>query len=442
MKMRKGFLKASLLAMLSSVCVSVNAQTEAAYGAYSPYSVFGIGNIASEGTAFNKSMGGVGTATRNRRYINVANPASVTCIDSSSFMLDFGLLESNKIYRQNLDGNKLKSANNTFNIADFVIAMPVYRSLAFMVGITPFSDLGYDFSSYITDEQIIGNTNNVYFTHYGEGSVYQIFFGVGVEFWKRLSVGAEMLYYFGSLDKVAETTFADASYADITAGSNMLVRAATAKIGVQYDQPLGRNKHLAVGLTYRFGTKMRGTTTEYQYSDQSSVRDTISYYSHPNKDGLKIGDELGIGVSYRNGEKWSVEVDYLRSDWSNSGMDNYEYTGVLTTGFTSSVSQTIRAGFEYVPNRNDIRYYMKRCSYRGGAYYGQDYYKYNGNTINSWGVTVGITLPVYRLYNGLTLGVDYGQKGRLGNDLIRETYITFNIGFNVHDLWFHKPKYD
>ena len=29
-----------------------------AYNSYSPYSVFGIGNIAKEGTAYNKTMGG------------------------------------------------------------------------------------------------------------------------------------------------------------------------------------------------------------------------------------------------------------------------------------------------------------------------------------------------------------------------------------------------
>ena len=71
---------------------------DGAYGSFSPYSIYGIGNISKEGTAFNKSMGGVGIATRNRRFINILNPASLTARDSLSFMADFGLSEGNTVY--------------------------------------------------------------------------------------------------------------------------------------------------------------------------------------------------------------------------------------------------------------------------------------------------------------------------------------------------------
>lgn len=107
------------------------------YGAYSPYSIFGIGDISKEGTAYNKSMGGTGIATRNRRFINYLNPAAVTARDSLAFMADFGLVQKNTIYRQ----GDIKSGNNTFNVYDFVLSFPIYRSSAFMVGITPYSDV-------------------------------------------------------------------------------------------------------------------------------------------------------------------------------------------------------------------------------------------------------------------------------------------------------------
>ena len=166
--------------LVMSVCASAQNGT---YGAYSPYSIYGIGDLSKEGTAYTKSMGGVGIATRNKRFINITNPASVTARDSLSFMADFGLEQSNVVYSQ---GN-LKSAHNTFNIYDFVMSFPIYRSSAFMVGITPFSDVGYDFSSIETDPEIIGNTGNITYDSFGAGSVYQIFAGAGVTFWKRLS---------------------------------------------------------------------------------------------------------------------------------------------------------------------------------------------------------------------------------------------------------------
>ena len=79
------------------VCICAVAQ-EGAHGAYSPYSIYGIGDISKEGTAFNKGMGGTGIATRNKRFINYLNPAAVTARDSLSFMADFGLVQNNTIY--------------------------------------------------------------------------------------------------------------------------------------------------------------------------------------------------------------------------------------------------------------------------------------------------------------------------------------------------------
>ena len=57
-------------------------------------------------------------------------------------------------------------------------------------------------------------------------------------------------------------------------------------------------------------------------------------------------------------------------------------------------------------------------------------------------ITLGITLPVFRWYNGITLGVDIGQRASTKNpDMIRERYANFVIGFNIHDIWFRKVQY-
>ena len=87
------------------------------------------------------------------------------------------------------------------------MSFPIYRSSAFMVGITPFSDVGYDFSSIETDPDIIGNTGNISYDSFGSGSVYQMFVGAGVTFWKKLSIGADAIYYFGNLDKVTNMRY-------------------------------------------------------------------------------------------------------------------------------------------------------------------------------------------------------------------------------------------
>ena len=431
--------KLIILAVFLVVSVCVSAQ-DGTYGAYSPYSVYGIGDISKEGTAYNKSKGGTGIATRNRKFINYLNPAAVTARDSLSFMADFGLVQNNTVFKQ----GDLKSGHNTFNIYDFVLSFPIYRSSAFMVGITPYSDVGYDFSSIETDPDIIGNTGNISYDSYGNGSVYQAFFGAGVTLWKKLSLGAEAIYYFGNLDKITKMDYTDQSYRSLNSGSELTIRGVTGKFGLQYEQELGGDVSMTIGATYRMGTNMKGYSTNFRYATQSSVTDSLRHTVDTlGARGMRFGDEIGVGIAVSGGEKWSAEFNYLRSDWRKSGFDSAP--GFAVSGgsvFSSTVSQSFRAGFEIVPNRNDMRSYLKTCSYRVGAYYDQAYYKLDGNNVNSIGITFGMTLPVFQWHNGITLGVDLGQRSSNRNNMIRERYATFFIGFNIHDLWFRKIQYN
>ena len=44
--------------------------------------------------------------------------------------------------------------------------------------------------------------------------------------------------------------------------------------------------------------------------------------------------------------------------------------------------------------------------------------------------------------NGLTVGVDFGQRGSLSGAMIRERYVNVSVGFNLFDIWFRKYQYD
>lgn len=421
-------------------CNVVKAQ-EGAYSSYSPYSIFGVGDLTRQGTAYSRSMGGIGIATRNNRHINVVNPAAVAARDTLSFMLDFGVTADGRLYSQ----GDVKSAKNLFNISDFVFTVPIYRKSAFMAGITPFSSVGYDFSHDITDPKVLATTGNMNYRSYGEGDIYRVFAGAGATFWNKLSVGAQMIYYFGNIDKTTTMDFASSSYRDIYSGYILNLNAFGGKFGVQYDQALAPGLFLTVGATYRTSARLKGYVTDYKYATISSKSDTLKYNTDTLSRGRasKIASEYGIGVALRRGDKWRLEFDYTRSDWSKSNLDNA--VGFANKGestFSTTFSQSFKAGFEIVPNRNDIRYYMRRCSYRVGAYYDRDYYKLNGHTVNSYGLTFGMTLPVFRWYNGISIGVDLGQRGTKDNNMIRERYAMLVVGFNIHDIWFQKPKYE
>ena len=118
---------------------------------YSPYSVFGIGDLYPQGTTRERAMGGVGIAGRDPRYINLMNPAAISARDTLSFVFDAGMVADNRVFRQ----GDLKSANNTLNINNFSCSFPVYKSFSVLFGLTPYSTVGYDYSYDIPDPDLM-----------------------------------------------------------------------------------------------------------------------------------------------------------------------------------------------------------------------------------------------------------------------------------------------
>ena len=430
-----------LLALVVSA-LPAKGQNEA-YNSYSPYSMYGIGDISKFGTAYNKSMGGVGIATRDKRNINILNPAAVTEREVQSFMMDFSLEQGNRYYAQ----HDMHSSNNTFNINSIIISFPIYKALAMYGGLTPYSDIGYKITSWETDKEIIANTGSILNTVQGYGGMSKAFFGAGMTLFKGFSAGAEFDYMFGTLHKNNTFSMGLSSYRSISSGYTMHLNSATGKFGVQYAFPVGSKVSAVVGATYKLSSDLRGKVDRFEIQTISSINDSTpaprTFTVTLRKGGVKLAGEMGFGISLKGGDKWTAEVDYTRSDWTGSGLD--KTLGFATVGkavFSASTSQSVRAGFSYVPNRNDVRYYRKTITYRAGAYWDQAYCKIDGMDLNAFGLTFGATLPVFRLSNGLTFGMDVGQRGSKSGNLVRERYVNFNIGINIHDIWFIKTRYD
>jgi len=441
--MLKGRLSKILAVCFSMLAagLSLHAQ-DGAYTGFTPYSIYGIGDIYSQGSAYNAGMGGVGIATRNRRLINPLNPAAVTARDSLSFMMEMSVSQDNTMFRQ---GDK-STVNNTFNVRNITISVPLkYPYAAMMVGISPYSSTGYRYSYILEDPSIVGNTGNAVYYSAGKGGTYQLYAAAGFTFFKRLSLGVEGRALFGNIAKENVFSFAKSAYSDINSGYKLTLRGKSIKAGMQYEQPLGGGLVAGLGATYETGINLRGSVEDYRVSVGAAQNDTLRYsQTDLTKSGdVSIPESIGAGISLGGSDKWHAEINYLRSDWTKSGMDVAKGFAVKgSSSFDARVSQEIRAGFEIVPNRNDVRYYFKRCTYRFGAFYKESGFAVDANQIKDVGLTLGATLPMLQQnYNAVTFAVTAGQRSSDAGNLIRERYVNFTLGFNFHDMWFRKFTY-
>ena len=249
----------------------VSAQT-GEYMAYTPYSIFGIGDLYQQGSAYHRSMAGVGIASRDVRYLNSLNPASLPVRDTLSFMLDFSLLNSNNIYRQ----GDIRSARNITNMGSITMSFPIMKNLAMMVGVSPYSAGGYGYSVKETDPAVIATTGNINYYDYGQGSLYKLYGGLGYAILKNLSVGAEADYIFGNSGKYFTEQFSEKGYNTVQDSYTLNLQSFTGKFGVQYEQNLSTKTKLGIGATYTLGSELKGTVDYKHQSVGSAETVTVS----------------------------------------------------------------------------------------------------------------------------------------------------------------------
>lgn len=64
----------------------------------------------------------------------------------------------------------------------------------------------------------------------------------------------------------------------------------------------------------------------------------------------------------------------------------------------------------------------------------------NNESINDFGISFGSSLPV-KGFSNATIGFEWGKKGTISQNLVKENYFNVRIGLTLNDKWFQKTKY-
>lgn len=402
----------------------------------SPFSRFGLGDLQSHTHGRTSAMGGATLGSRNSQQVNIANPASYTSTDSLAFLFEFGMNGKFSSYKNDID----RFATNDVNFRYFVMSFPVTRKVSTALGLTPYSDVGYD----IQVNQELVNSGNVRYLYYGEGSLSRAFWGLAVSPVKNISVGANLYYFFGSLQRKSNVIFPNnAEMYSIDKTDALRLRDFGLNYGVQATIPMEKDQSITLGAT--FSNKPRFTAfssdislkTLYLYDDSGTPFgdvDTLSYRDEV-KGKIQMPMTMGMGVSYVKRNKMELNADYQFEQWSKARFLNESYY-FLTNRSIFSV------GGEYIPEKFSIRSYTARMAYRAGLRYEKTYLKIGNQQVNDFGISFGVGLPVYRSNSTVNISAELGRRGSTNNDLVRENYLKLNLSVNLYDLWFVKRKFD
>jgi hypothetical protein len=289
---------------------------------------------------------------------------------------------------------------------------------------------------------------DVRYERYGEGGINQLFLGAAMMVSKNFSVGAQGIYYFGTMYRSSNVIFkSSTTQSAIYSQNNSVLESFAGKFGLQYVGKVNSRSVVLAGATFLLPSNLAGDVTQLATTNMESVIDTV-YQSMRSGAQMKIPAEFAVGISFnrkfladRDINRWMVGFDYTYQDWTKAG-----FAPTSGVDFTPSAKSAYKLGFELTPNFFDPRYVLKRWTYRGGAYYEQSYMKLNGQQINAIGFSLGVSIPVFRASsmqtNMLNFGIDIGKRGSMQEQLIRERYVMFYISTSLYDIWFRKMKYD
>lgn len=404
--------------------------------AFSPYTMYGIGDMAVGGSAFNRAMGGVGIAGRDPHAFNYRNPASMSVIPRQSAIFNFAG-EGKNIYAK--DGNT-STSYNTFNIHDLGLAVPLGRGVGLGFSLTPVSSVGYTSQLVEQNPSITENVGSTIYHYAGDGGITQVAMSLGVNVTPQFSLGASMNYWFGDIERQYNATVTSylesATYRSIISVENQHLSKILFTLGAQYVFKVGKGNALCIGATYQPKVSARVKQSRSTFSYGGSSVDTV--YVGSERWTMTIPGKIGAGIYFQT-SKLGLAFDYTRQDWNGA------FAIPAGQDIALGVQQEYRFGVSYIPNRFDLRTALNRWTYKAGLRYGDSYLLKGGHQLHDAAVSVGVDFGLKRgTFSKVGIGLEYGERGSWYKGEARERYFNFFVALSLfgQDYWFVRPKYN
>lgn len=414
-------------------------------GTSSPYSFYGLGSLKFKGTVENQSMGGISVYT-DSIHMNFRNPASYTSPKLKSFN------EESKPVKFTVGGSNVstdlesqsavgESQNSTFDYLG--ITLPVGQ-FGVGFGLIPFSSVGYKLESRDNDDVLN-------YKYRGEGGLNKVFLGVGYSLSKHIRLGVDAHYNFGNITNTNIAYGYNEQGELLQYQSREINRSELSGLsfnfGLAYTTMLSEKLELMATATYAptsdlasnnlrvFSTILENPSTGQEFEINSIEIDLSE--NNLNSTTQQLPSKTTFGLGFGRPRKWFAGVDYTiqkTSQFSN------RFLNIDNASFEDS--NTIAVGGFFIPQHTSFSNYWKRVVYRTGFRFENTGLKINDQTIDEFGISFGMGLPVGRVFSNANLGFEYGTRGTTSANLVKEKFFKLMISLSLNDRWFEKRKFN
>jgi len=393
-------------------------------GAFSPYSFYGLGLNTFKGSVENRSMGGISTMS-DSIHLNLRNPAAYADLEYTAFT---GGMTYNSISLKNQSG---KDQNTLTTVDYFAVGLPINK-LSIGFGLKPFTSVGYNINDSIDD----GQRN-----FEGRGGLNDVFLSTGYKVTDQLNVGATASYKFGDIEN--KTIIIQDGIQFISREfNNTDMSAFNLNFGAQYDFKLNDKYDLRASLSYRPGFDVSVENVKnlavITIAEDGSERVVNEQETELIDTSVEVPSRLGVGLSIGQERNWGLSFEYIYESQPN--FQNMPFNSKPDLSYESTGS--LKLGGFYVPRFNDPQKYFNRVNYRFGLRYDELALSIGGEQVEEYGISFGVGLPAGRIFTNANLGVEYGVRGKVSNNLVKEEFLSLFLSFSFNDLWFQDRKFN
>lgn len=419
-----------MMTMIASVSVAQNLNESNL--TRSPYSRYGYGKLGSMGNASTKGMGDLGIALRSNNYTTIANPASLTAIDTLTMIFSVGLDADYSYFSEN--GKTDHNWDAGFSYMSF--HFPLWRNFAMSLSLTPYSMVGYYYGN--TDKLPLQSPVNKHDTllvqseYNGVGGINNFMMGIGYRPWNtkmtELNLGVNFGFLFGSIRHTASAV--TSSQANSTLVTHQLfTRGLYFKAGAQYTHRLNALRSITVGATFQPELNLSVDAEELKIST-----DTIQFYDEY-RHMIKSPMSVGVGATYNVARQLTISAEYEFTKWSSVNSLNTDLN-MSPDLFTDT--HRITAGAEFIPRAGTNRFWQN-CRYRVGASTKNSYMLIDDAKFREYAVNAGLSMPVNRrCFLDFSVGYNHVQPSK--DNLLKENYLTFTMGVTFNEMMFFRNR--
>jgi len=346
-------------------------------------------------------------ALRDSLQINFRNFSTSTDISRATFTINAGY---NAIWG---DNNISKNFIDDANFSGAFLGIPLMeKKMSLVASVTPYTSLEQRIENRTTFEGQPVVENLVV-----RGGIARTNLNLAYKFSDQLSVAAGYEFTFGRISEDIVYDIEDDLDSQVEFSYDNQVRGQGILLSAYY-RPFDR---LHLGFAVRppvLGTFSRMGNTGSNELDLEKEVD------------LLLPAEYSLGLVYELSEFYALGTDMIYQGWKKG----YE----LDNQSVSNHNDYFRLGVGLERKATDRRFvnYGEQISYRAGLYYSALAQTFNNKTVNEYGFSVGVSLPVQRFRSKVDIALIAGRRGDAGAVGLEETFLGIGFSISANETWF------